>query len=178
MKLKSEQTRLYESLPQDVRCFVRVCDDDSALWVSDLPRKQSSCYEMTGRLHEEGFRMWLDEKSKLCYMDWTMERWQEEISSLPQGCPRFPAQEEYHEAFALCRLWLMHPSELEEAHLPMLRRVVKLTAEPPVKLLRAVRGLHEAAAAQLREGKTVSYAAGRVLAAWIHEHAYGKETQP
>ena len=114
MNLKAEQRRLYALMPNDVHCFVRVCDDDGALWVSDLPRRQSDCSEMAAKLHAEGFRMRLDEDARLGYLDWTMEDWQEKISQFPQKTPDIPAQAEYHEAFALCRLWLMHPSELEE----------------------------------------------------------------
>ncbi len=177
MNLKAEQRRLYALMPEDARCFVRVCDDNGALWVSDLSRRYSGCLEMAAKLKSEGFRMKLDEEAQLCYLDWTLERWQEEIAKLPQECPGLPAQEEYHEAFALCRLWLTHPAELEEAHLSTLRCVVKRTAETPDRMLRTVRSLYEEAAMQIRKKKTVAHAAGRVLAAWLYEQTYGKETQ-
>ena len=178
MQLKSEQRRLYALMPKEVCCFVRVCDDHSALWVSDLPRKQKDCIALSEKLADEGFQMRVDEKTQLCYLDWTEERWNEMIAQLPEECPDVLPQEEYHEAYALCRLWMMHPAEQEEHHLPVLRRVVKLAAEPPDKLLRSVRNLHEEAAVQLRKGKTTACAAGRMLVAWLYEHAYGKETQP
>ena len=73
MNLKSEQRRLYALLPQNARCFVRVCDDDSALWVSDLPRKREDCAEMLAKLQTEGFAVRLDEKARLWYIDWTKE---------------------------------------------------------------------------------------------------------
>ena len=178
MMLKAEQKRLYDRMCGKAHCFVKVCDDDSALWVSDFPRRHENCHEWIVELQAEGYCVRLDEKTKLCYLDWTIERWQERIASLPQKVPPLPEEEMYHETFALCRLWMMHPEAFEAAQLPVLRRVVKLIEGPPEKLLHAVRNLYEEAAVQLREGRPMTYAAGRALAAWLCEHAYRKEMQP
>lgn len=178
MNLKAEQRRLYALMPAEARCFVRVCDDDCALWVSDLPRKVSDCNVLAQRLRKEGFAVWVNESVRLWYIDWTAECWQSQLAELPQEIPALPLQDEYHEAYALCRLWMLHAAPVETEHLPALRRVTKLTSDHKSKMLRAVRSLHEETATRLRKGKTIPHAAGRVLAAWLYEHAYGKENEP
>lgn len=178
MILKSEQQRLYALMSEGSRCFVRVCDHDAALWVSDLPRRMVDCTENVKRLNAEGFSVRLDDKSCLWYIDWTEERWQAVIAGLPKELPALPVNENYHEAYALCRLYWLHPSEWNEEHLPTLRRTLKLIENQPGAMQRGIRALHEEAAIRLREKKTIAHAAGRVLAAWLKETAYGKETKP
>ena len=179
MNLKSEQRRLYDLLPVEARCFVRICDNDSALWVSDLPRKYEASEKLLPVLNEAGFSVWQDEQSRLWYLDWTQERWIELLKTLPQSMPALPEREEYHEAYALCRLLIAHPAVLQKSHMPMLRRFIKLTAEKPAKLLQAVRGLYEENAVCLRNGTGVSYSAGCVLAAWLGEQMNDREeTKP
>ncbi len=178
MKLKAEQQRLYALMPQESRCFVRVCDHDTALWVSDLPRRQADCTKTEKRLRQAGFTVRLDEESCLWYVDWTEEQWRAVLSGLPGELPALPDDEAYHEIYALCRLYLLHPSGLEAEHLPVLRKTIKITAMQPGKRLGAVRSLHEEAASRLREGKSIACAAGLVLAAWLREIENGKETKP
>lgn len=178
MLLKSEQQRLYALMPQESRCFVRVCDHETALWVSDLPRRMADCSSTGKLLKEEGFLARLDDQSRLWYIDWTAERWQAVLSGLPKELPALPAEEAYHEAYALCRLYLLHPSEWNEEHLPTLRKTLKLSENRPDMILRGVRALREEAAVRLREGKSIAYAAGMILAAWLNELENGKETKP
>ena len=170
MNLNAEQQKLYALMPADVRCFVRVCDRDDALWVSDLPRRLADCSEAEKRLKREGFAVRLDADSRLWYVDWSRERWQQMLEGLSNEMPSLPSQEAYHEVYALCRLYLLHPSGLEAEHLPAVRRAIKLTAAQQGQGLRAVRSLHEEAARQLREGKNIAHAAGLVLAAWLNEN--------
>ncbi len=177
MKLKAEQRRLYAFLGAQARCFVRVCDDDAALWVSDFPRKSDHTLEMLEQLQMAGFSIRTDDQARLCYIDWTEERWREVMETLPRETPVFPADDKWHETYALCRLLLAHPAPLTADHLPYVRRVMKLAAETPEKLFKASRMLREEAAAQLREGKTIANAAGWVLAAWLNEQSDRKETQ-
>lgn len=176
MNLKAEQQRLYKLLPEETRCFVRMCDDDRALWVSDLPRRHGHDGETADRLQKAGFSVCHDEKDGLWYIDWTSETWQRILAVLPDSLPVFPAESEYHEIYALCRLWLLHPAPFSETPLPVLRRVVKLTAQPKFKMVRAARPLYEEASVQLRLGEKNCSAAGRVLAFWLSEHTNGKET--
>ena len=169
MKLKSEQKRLYESLPQDARCFVRVCDTDDALWISDLPRRMANVQQWENMLCNQGFACRLDTQTRLWYVDWTEERWEQMLVSYPDTLPEFPAEEKYHAAYALCRLWLLHPSARTPENLPMVRRMLKLTAEPEGKLLAAIAPLHAQAARCLRDGIPMAYDAGRILAGWLNE---------
>lgn len=178
MNLKAEQRRLYDLLQQEARCFARVCDDGGALWVSDLPRKKNDCEAMADKLCAAGFAVRLDAQAKLWYVDWTWERWQEMLADVPDACPALPEADAWHEAYALCRLWLTHPAPFMQEHLPAVRRVLKLTAEPPREMLHAIRSMHEEAAVQLRAGKSIAHAAGRILAAWLNKHVYGKENEP
>jgi len=177
MNLKAEQQRLFALMPAEAHCFVRVCDHDAALWVSDLPRRLADCSAVEKQLKQEGFTAFLDAEAMLWYLDWTQEYWQKKLDELPQELPSLPVKEERHEIYALCRLYLLHPSALENEHLPALRKATKLTAAQPGQRLRAVRSLHEEAAWRLREGKSIAYAAGLVLAAWLSENENGKETQ-
>lgn len=176
MNLKAEQQRLYELMPEDTRCFVRMCDDDRALWVSDLPRRRGHDAEVAECLQKAGYSVCYDEQTGLWYIDWTSETWQRILAVLPNSLPAFPAESEYHETYALCRLWLLHPAPFSETPLPILRRVVKLTAQPKIKMVRAAQSLYEEASVQLRLGKIVCSAAGRVLACWLSNHMTGKET--
>lgn len=170
MNLKTEQQALYEKMPRDARCFVRVCDSDDALWVSDLPRRYSGLLaEVEGVLAESGFACRLDEKSGLWYLDFTPEYWQEIIGGFPRRLPSFPKEERYHPAYALCRLWLSHPTPWSGGQLPVIRRVFKLTNQTEEALLRAVPSLHEQAACDLRKGLPCAHAAGRMLARWLME---------
>ena len=167
MNLMAEQKRLYESMPKDARCFVRICDTDQALWVSDLPRRMPDAAQLSEKLAAQGFVCHLDENTRLWYIDWTAQRWEEMLSACPGSLPEFPLEECYHAAYALCRLWMLHPSE--HKNLPVIRRVVKLVCEPESKVLSAIAPLHAQAAADLRSGRPFAFDAGRVLAGWLNE---------
>ena len=87
--------------------------------------------------------------------------------ALPDRIPLFPKQEMLHEAYALCRLLLLHPHEcpaLREA-----RIMLKMTAGPEEVLLRTISEIHQRAAQAIRQGKPAGCEAGRILAAWIRE---------
>lgn len=167
--LKTEQKRLYESLPNDVHCFVRVCDTDRALWVSDLPRRMADAAQLSEELRAKGFVCCVDEPVRLWYIDWTEERWEEMLSDFPNSLPEFPKEERYHAAYALCRLWMLHPAARSAAALPLIRRVLKLVCEPENKVLSAIGALHAQAAADLRSGGPSAFDAGRILAGWLDE---------
>jgi len=177
MNLKAEQQRLYALMPADVRCFVRVSDRDDALWVSDLPRRTNGYDEAADQLRRAGYDVKLDQTAGLWLIDWTEARWQELLAGLPENVPSLPHEEALHEAYALCRMWITHPSVLKMEHMPMLRKIVKLTAQPKDRMIRAVRAMHEETAALLRIKESIPYAAGRVLSAWLMKQANGKETK-
>lgn len=171
MNLKSEQQRLFALMPQDARCFVKLCDDDRALWVSDLPRRTEDLPDLT----VYGYHCELDEKSRLWYIDWTQERRQALLADLPTELPAFPPNERFHEAYALCRLWMNHPGHWNEDTAPIIRRVLKLTAQKEEKLLSAVPALTGLVAKQLRLGKTNAYPAGQILCEWLKQRKENDE---
>lgn len=175
MNFKAEQQRLYSLLNERVRCFVRVCDGGNALWVSDFPRR---CAETAGTaelLKRNGFSVLTD--GQLWLIDWTEEYWQELLDGIPESLPRLPDEQERHEAYALCRLLLVHPAQRQTEHMPALRTAVKLSAGQTAHAGKAIRDLYEEAAVQLRQGKTVAHDAGRILAVWLRTLEDGKEKQ-
>ena len=171
MNLKAEQQRLYKLLSKENRCFVRICDGDNALWVSDLPRKTADLSSLEPLLCDNGFVCRLDEKARLWYVDWTESQWAKNLACLPRAIPAFPESERYHAAYALCRLWLAHPSPPTQNTMPAVRRVLKLTMQPEEKLFKSIQALHEEAAIQLRADLPVAHAAGWILAKWLNERS-------
>lgn len=169
MKLKAEQQRLYELLSKEARCFVRICETDEAMWISDLPRKTDSVEGAQKLLCENGFVCTPDDEARLLYLDWTLESWEEILSEMAAPLPALPANDRYHAAYALCRLWYAHPSPVTTETLPAVRRMLKLTLQPEGKLLRGLTALHEEAAAGLRNAQPIAHAAGGILADWLNE---------
>lgn len=167
--MKAEQERLYQALP--MRCLVRVSRTDDAMWVCDLPRRQTDIQAAEEALRRAGFACRLDENTRLWRIDWTESRLDELLEVFPNDCPRFPADERYHPAYALCRLWLTHEGERTEANRPLLRRVLKLTADREGALLSAVPEMYEQAALHLRTGVPSAHDAGRALAGWLNERS-------
>ena len=176
MKLKTEQSRLYALFPKETRCFVRVCDDDLALWVSDFPRKTENCAGTAGMLREAGYEVLHDQTARLWYIDWTDAYWLQQLESLPEEIPPFPFDDEYHEAYALCRLYMNHSAGFDHGQLATLRRILKLQLETMPKSKRDIRALYEQAALQLRNGQKLPFAAGKLLAAWLNEQMNGRES--
>lgn len=169
MNLTTEQRRLYGLMPARARCFVRLCRADDALWVSDLPRRLPEWRDTARRLEAEGFTCRLLEKERLLTVDLSGEAWARAVEPLPMGIPPLPSRDALHPLYALCRIWLLHPCAWADEPLPVLRRVVKLTAGPEEALMRAAPQLHQAAAQSLREGTPCAYSAGRWLAQWLME---------
>lgn len=174
MNLTNEQRRLYGLMPEQARCFVRLCRTDDALWVSDLPRRMPQWEETAKRLEAEGFAWQMRPEDALLAIDLSREAWARAVQALPVAVPPLPSRDSLHPVYALCRLWLLHPCAWEDEPLPVLRRVAKLTAGPEKAVLRQVPGLHQMAAQSLREGAPCAYHAGRWLARWLLEK---EETQ-
>lgn len=169
--LKREQDRLYAFLPA---CLLRVSRTDDCMWVCDLPRRMEHPEMIESLLHQAGFACRLDEKTRMWQIDWTEDTRNVLLSDLPMALPVFPAEERYHAAYALCRMWLLHPGQRTEDNLPLLRKVIKLTAEKETLLLKAIPELHQTAAVHLRTGIPSAQDAGRVLAKWLNERGETK----
>lgn len=166
--IAAAQKELYQELCQDSggKCFVRICSDDSALWISDLPRLGIALPALQERFARQGLAVLPDASRALCRLDWTAEAWQSRLEGLPSQPPPLPANAELHPAYALCRLLLMHPAPLERQPMEMVRRVLKLTVRDGA-LKRAIPALHSLCAQRLRRGEALSSAAGGILAAWL-----------
>ncbi|MBQ7867430.1 MAG: hypothetical protein IJ354_04730 [Clostridia bacterium] len=166
--LKKEQAEVFKLLQKaGGNCFLRMDQSDDALWVTDFPRRNTQHHAVLKLLELHGISCCAGEKNNLWHLDWSAQRWEEIAVELPQQIPTIPIREQYHVAYALCRLWMLH-SENEQDLRPA-RRLLKLMTEQEEKLLRAITAIHENAAALLRNGEQGAYMAGRILAAWLIE---------
>ena len=167
--LAAAQRAVYEALRSaaDAPCFVRLCMDHSALWVSDLPRRTDRLAPALSALVALGIRCDTDPTTGLWRLDWTAEGWRERLERLPDCLPALPRDEALHPAYALCRLLLLHPAPVERQPMAQVREMAKLAAGAPGPLLAAVPALTGEAARCLRMGLPLAEGAGRVLADWI-----------
>lgn len=169
IELRAFQTGLYKALCQngENRCFLKLCADDGALWVTDLPKRCAAPERVAQALSALPVICNTDEKTGLWRLDFTPEEWQRRLDALPCALPPIPKDEALHAAYALCRLLLAHPSPLCEQPLAMIRAVVKAAQGKRETLLRAVPVWQGEAAILLRRHKPMPSAAGRILAAWL-----------
>lgn len=178
-ELRAFQNELYAALCQsgENRCFLRLCADDRALWVTDLPRRQPDPRKVLAALQKLPVTCEKDEAAGLWRLDFTAEEWQRRLDALSDAAPPLPQDEALHGAYALCRLLLLHPAPFKAQPMDMIRAVVKATAGPREKLLAFVPAWHGAAATLVRQRMPLPSHAGRVLAVWIAEQdaAFGKE---
>lgn len=167
--LAGAQRAIYETIrgAAGAPCFVRLCMDHSALWVSDLPRRTDRLAPALSALVALGIRCDTDPATGLWRLDWTAEGWRERLERLPDCLPALPRDEALHPAYALCRLLLLHPAPVERQPMAQVREMAKLTAGAPGPLLAAVPALTGEAARCLRMGLPLAEGAGRVLADWI-----------
>ena len=167
--LAAAQRAVYEALREatDASCFVRLCMDHGALWVSDLPRCTDRLTPATAALDALGISCRTDPATGLWRLDWTAVGWRERLDRLPDRPPALPRDEALHPAYALCRLLLLHPAPVERQPMVQVREVAKLAAGAPGPLLAAVPALAGEAARRLRMGMPLAEGAGRVLADWI-----------
>ena len=131
--LAGAQRAVYEALraAADTPCFVRLCMDHGALWVSDLPRRTERLTPATAALDALGISCRTDPATVLWRLDWTAEGWRERLDRLPDRPPALPRDEALHPAYALCRLLLLHPAPVERQPMVQVREVAKLAAGAP-----------------------------------------------
>lgn len=167
--LAAAQRAVYEALREaaGAPCFVRLCMDHGALWVSDLPRRTDRLAPALEALEALGIKNEPDPETGLWRLDWTAESWRERLDRLPIHPPALPRAEALHPAYALCRLLMMHPAPVERQPLGQVREIAKLAAGAPGPLLAAVPVLTGEAARRLRMGLPLAEGGGRVLADWI-----------
>lgn len=166
---KAAQSAVYQALQAHAKrpCFLRLCDQPSALWVTDFPRGNADAAPARDAL--DALDCICTESRGLWYIDWKRERWRRELERLPDPLPAFPAEEALHPAYALCRLWLAHPAQWEDQPMDMLRRTWQLTQKPRSVLLKAVPSLLGESALRLREHQLLPSYGARILAQWLTE---------
>ena len=79
--LAAAQRAVYEALREatDASCFVRLCMDHGALWVSDLPRRTDRLAPALAALETLGVKNEPDPETGLWRLDWTAESWRERL---------------------------------------------------------------------------------------------------
>lgn len=166
---RAAQSAVYQALLAQARrpCFLRLCDQPSALWVTDFPRGNADTAPARAAL--EALDCTCTESRGLWYIDWTTERWRRELERLPDTLPPFPAEGALHLAYALCRLWLAHPSEWNDQPMEAIRRIWQLTQKPRTVLLKAIPALLGESALRLREHQPLPSYGARILAQWLME---------
>ena len=172
LDFKKRQAEIFDALRRNgARGFVRICTQNDALWVSDCPRRTPDLSEVEKELAALGVSARLDVTGRLWYLDLTESAWAEMLDRLPAELPNMPQNEKLHPAYALCRLWLLHPHR--EKALAQVRTMWKWMNAPDGQLLAAVQSMHEEASCALREGRPCGYEAGRLLAFWLEEQRKG-----
>lgn len=164
--LRAAQQAVYQMISSiHPRAFVRLCKEDCALWVSDLPRH---CSEMQ-LIRNADFHSWVDTERNLLYLDWSEETWKRQINMLPETLPLFPQNEKLHDAYALCSLLMAHPGQYSQTELPFLRKMLKTIFASPHKMAQCCNEMREETASMLRKGDKTPYSVGRLLASWLKE---------
>ena len=100
--MAAAQRAVYEALREatDASCFVRLCMDHGALWVSDLPRRTDRLAPALAALEALGVKNEPDPETGLWRLDWTAESWRERLDRLPIHPPALPRAEALHPAYA------------------------------------------------------------------------------
>ena len=131
--LAGAQRAIYETIrgAAGAPCFVHLCMDHGALWVSDLPRRTDRLAPALSALVALGIRCDTDPTTGLWRLDWTAEGWRERLERLPDCLPALPRDEALHPAYALCRLLLLHPAPVERQPMAQVREMAKLAAGAP-----------------------------------------------
>ena len=170
--LAAAQRAGYEALREatGAPCFVRLCMDHGALWVSDLPRRTDRLAPALAALETLGVKNEPDPETGLWRLDWTAESWRERLDRLPIHPPALPRAEALHPAYALCRLLMMHPAPVERQPLEQVREMAGRTIVGECVEDSGPDGMHAAGrltGSLLRMGLPLAEGGGRVLADWI-----------
>lgn len=172
--LKEAQVQLYQALNSfGVPCLLRVCSSSDALWVCDLPRRLENAEGAKQYLTTLSVRC-AEEKDGLWRLDWTADKYRQLSQALPTIAPPLPKAAELHEAYALCRLLLAHPTPVEAQPLEPVRQVLKLSHQPPAKRQCIIGSLMDDCAVRLRQHQPLSAIAGGLLANWLQALAEGE----
>ena len=151
-------------------CFVRRCDQPTAFWVSDAPRRfaPDALQKAAQRLVQQGFTVCLSQNG-LWYLDWADARWLSFLEPFAAVQPaELPARESLHSVYTLARLlwahptpWPMQPKELLRPMLKAYPLLNEIEKQSPQWL--------EACAKRLRLHQALPSAGAGVLFAWLRQ---------
>lgn len=161
-RLREAQAGVFSALQTGAPCFLRICLTDDALWVSDLPRRLQDVSAVKEALL--GLGVGCREANGLWKLDWLPERYAALAEALPKAVPPLPWDGALHEAYALCRLLLIHPAPVPQQPVEPVRAVLKLPQKPAGEQLQAIRALAGQCAAGLRMHRPLPTMAGGLLA--------------
>ena len=151
------------------RAFVKLCDTDDALLVSDAPKRmdgQALAGALT-RLAQAGYTAQTTPRGLLA-IDWTESRWQELFEqNITAGEPALPQNEALHACYALATLLLLHPAPPAQQPKLLLRNLLKAACRKG-GLAAAAPPMLAACAQRLRMHQALPTAAASLLVAVLH----------
>lgn len=155
-------------------CFLRRADRDTALFVTDAPRRltEAALADRERFLAAAGFRCGAT-PSGLWQIDPDESRWVSILRPYADVPPAgFPANEALWEVYALARLLRAHPSPWENQPREAIRGVLK-RLDRTAELLRYAPALLTECAVRLRHRQALPCAASPLLDAWLAQHDRG-----
>ncbi len=159
--LRAQRVRLL-----DAPGFVRWSEDETALWLSDAPRRldEQALGPRLERLRALGDRLRISDG--LLYIDLSDGAYRAMIRALPDDPPAFPRDAALLPAYALARLARAHPTD--DADCSAARAMLKRW-ERPAEMARLAAALTEAFAVRLRRKERLPAGAARLMAAWLRQ---------
>lgn len=167
--LLSLQQEIHACLAQIAPCFLRVSSDDCAIWVSDLSRKPAFSADAMTALSALPLSLWVDENSRLMYIDFSPASYAEFSEALPYDIPAFPENDELLPLYNLCRFLLRHPADLAQQPMELNRRILKLLFYPHLYKETEIETIYSECARRLRRKIPLPYLGGCLLAARLSQ---------
>ena len=150
--------------------FLRLYGQDTFLYVSDIPRRASAqaLVSICQSFQERGFVTQVDSKN-LLLIDLQPMQWNALLHSFGSAKQTtIPQNETLHGVYALARLLMRHPADLQEQPMEMIRAVFKqYSNEGKLQILAPV--LHALCAKKLRNGQALPAALAQVLFTWLSQ---------
>ena len=156
-------------------CFLRRATTDDALFVTDLPRRQTdqALASVQTRMDDSGFRIVLSQNG-LWLIDLSERRWQALATAWQaQSKCAFPQQTELHAVYMLYRLLSAHPAPWPEQPREPLRALLKRYNQSN-ELLRLTLEMQQTFAERLRKHLPLPSSGAGLLCQWLHEVEKGE----
>ena len=164
--LTASKTELKELLAD--KAFIRISDDDAALFISDAPRRLEAEHleKVIQQLSLREYVAWATPEQMLL-IDWSISRWGS-WQQKTQTCslPPFPTSVEVYPIYSLARLLAAHPTPLEHQPLALVRKILKAQSQK-VDLISFSNKQIETCAYRLRRKETLQAAALSCVCDWL-----------